>query len=79
MNNHYYHYYYDYYCLAASLNESQTPETGARGKESGLFKCQQSEKMGNSCLKAHLFISVVAEDFIPRERENRAKRSRGMG
>ena len=34
--------------LAACHNESQTPETGAGGKESSLFKCQPPEKMGDS-------------------------------
>ena len=40
-------------------------------------RCQQAEKMADSCLKAHLHISVQAEVFIRMERGSRTKRSRG--
>ena len=39
-------------------------------------RCQQAEKMADSCLKAHLHISVQAEVFIRMERGSRTKRSR---
>ena len=44
-------------------------------KESSLFKCWSSGRW-ETRVKAHLHISVEAEDFIRRERENRTKRSR---
>ena len=37
---------------------------------------QSWEKMGDSCLKGHLHISVQAEAFIRRERGNRTRTSR---
>lgn len=40
--------------LSACHKESQTCEVGADEKERGLCGCQQSEKMSDSCLKAHL-------------------------
>lgn len=49
---------------AAWQFESQTPETGAGGKESGLFKCQSFERMGGLLSsKTHLNISGQASDF----------------
>ena len=63
--------------LAACRNQSQIHETGAGEKEIGLFKRQPPDKVGDSCLKAHLNISVQAEVFIRKERESRTKRSKG--
>lgn len=45
-------------------------------KERDLFKCWPPKKMGDSCYKARLNISEQEEDFIRRERESRAERSR---
>ena len=57
---------------------SDTQEAGADLKESGLFKCLSSVKMGNSCLKAHLHISVEAEVFI-RRGKGMEQRDQGRG
>ena len=64
--------------LAACHNQSQIHETGAGEKEIGLFKRQPPDKVGDSCLKAHLNISVQAEVFIRREREAE-QRDQGVG
>ena len=43
-------------------------EAGADGKERGYLQTLAIWKMGDSCLKAHLPLSVEAEVFIRRER-----------
>lgn len=40
--------------LSACCKESPTCETGADERQRGLFGCQISEMMRDSCLKAHL-------------------------
>lgn len=64
--------------LAIFHNERQTHETGAGGKESGLFKCKWLEKMGTHVLTSLFFnISVQEYVWVGREKESRTNRSRG--
>ena len=62
--------------LLPAASKANTQEPGAGEKQSGLFKGRPPEKIGNSCPKAHLNISVQVEVFTRRERESRTKRLR---
>lgn len=64
---------------AAGRSKSHTRDTGAGGKERGLSKCWSPGRMGGPCPKAHLTISVPAEVFMRRGRdeEQRDLGSRG--
>ena len=70
--------------------KANTQEAGADEKESGLFAdaghledgCHVSKpipwKMGDSCHKAHLYLSVKADVFIRRKRTEQKDQGRGL-
>lgn len=66
-------------CRSGCLQQ-QNPDlsTAAGEKESDLFKCQPSEKVGDSCHKILPNISVQARVCIRRERE-RERRTKKLG
>lgn len=49
--------------------KAHTQEAGAVVRKNDLFKCQQPEKIVDSCPQNHLNVSVHAEVFIGREKE----------
>ena len=70
--------------------KARTPEAGADVKEDGLFsgasnledglmsQSPSPRKMGDSCLKAHLYLSVETEVFLRRGRGTE-QRDKGKG
>lgn len=61
-----------------TATKGNTSEVGVGVQKRGLFKYWQPEKMGESCSKAHLSISMQAGVFIRRERESRTRQEEGL-
>lgn len=58
--------------------KANTHETGAGDWKEVYLNCQRFKKLGNSCPKAHLSISMqMGVYYIEKERGSRTKRSEG--